>query len=95
MCVVHCPSLPPGQNERIGDRIHSIGWGLKMLIGQKGDHPNVNFRWVVVSIPKSYIEYFFGSRVLLRSITVLRELQRVLDQVTHVFDLAEKRDVVV
>lgn len=29
-----------------------IGCNVKMLIGQKGDRPNVNFRWAAITIPK-------------------------------------------
>ncbi len=46
------PQAGPGQSDRIGDRMSSLGWTVRMLIGQKVDRPNVNFRWFTISIPK-------------------------------------------
>jgi hypothetical protein len=48
-------NMPSGGSStfaRVGDRMNSIGWKIKLLIGQKGDRPNVNFRWMAFSIPK-------------------------------------------
>ena len=42
------------QTGRQGDRIMTLGWNLKVMIGQKGDRPNVNFRIVVLEIPKGF-----------------------------------------
>ena len=53
--------MPPQgsrDNERVGDQIYSSGYKLKMLIGQKADRPNVNFRYFVLTVPKgSAINY--------------------------------------
>ena len=48
-------NMPSGGSStfaRVGDRMNTIGWKLKLLIGQKGDRPNVNFRWMAFSVPK-------------------------------------------
>lgn len=49
------PGMPVGgggQDSRIGDRINTIGFKVRMLLGQKGDRPNVNWRYMFYSIPK-------------------------------------------
>lgn len=46
------PTQGVGDNQRIGDQIYLTSIKLKMLIGQKGDRPNVNFRYYVLSVPK-------------------------------------------
>ena len=49
-------AMPPdggGQINRIGDRINSVGFKIRMLLGQKGDRPNVHWRYVVHTIPKT------------------------------------------
>ena len=48
-------NMPSGGSStfsRVGDRMNTIGWKIKLLIGQKGDRPNVNFRWICFSLPK-------------------------------------------
>jgi hypothetical protein len=45
------PAINVTQNGRIGDRINVLGWSIKMLCGQKGDRPNVNWRWFAVQFP--------------------------------------------
>ena len=40
------------QTSRTGDRIQSIGWTVRVLFGQKGDHPNVIFRVICFSLSK-------------------------------------------
>lgn len=37
---------------RIGDEIYVSGFRIKMLCGQKGDRPNVNWKWWVLKVPK-------------------------------------------
>jgi len=50
------------QGGRIGDQINTIGWKIRCLFGQKGDRPNVNWKFMVFSVPKggsvSYSDVF-------------------------------------
>jgi len=46
------PSQGSGEHARIGDRINTIAFNVKLLIGQKSDRPNVNFRWFCIQVPK-------------------------------------------
>lgn len=48
----YMPAAGGSQNQRIGDQINLVGFKYRMLIGQKGDRPNVNFRWWVMKVPK-------------------------------------------
>jgi hypothetical protein len=45
------PAINVTQNGRIGDRINTLGWSVKMLCGQKFDRPNVTWRWFAVQLP--------------------------------------------
>lgn len=40
------------QTNRIGDQINVMGYKIRCLFGQKGDRPNVNWRFMIVQIPK-------------------------------------------
>lgn len=46
------PSQGIADSQRIADQIYTQQYYLKMLIGQKADRPNVNFRWYVLKVPK-------------------------------------------
>ena len=46
------PTQGVSENQRVGDQIYMSGYKIKMLIGQKADRPNINWRWLVVSVPK-------------------------------------------
>jgi hypothetical protein len=46
------PTQGVSQVQRNGDVINTTGYKMHLLIGQKGDHPNVNFRWFCVQVPK-------------------------------------------
>lgn len=65
------PTQGPGDNQRIGDQINATRITLRMLIGQKGDRPNVTFRYLVIKVAKgstlSYANVFhsFTFNVLL------------------------------
>ena len=67
--VLNDPSRMPaqgvGDTDRIGDHIRVTGFRLRMLIGQKSDRPNVNFRWVCVAAPKgssyNYNDWFIST----------------------------------
>ena len=56
MLAINAPgvlsTVGAAQSQRIGDKIQGLGWTVRMLIGQKGDHPNVTFRMVCASVPK-------------------------------------------
>jgi hypothetical protein len=45
------PAQGIGDNQRVGDRINTSGINLKKIFGQKGDRPNVNWRYIVLSTP--------------------------------------------
>lgn len=68
------PSQGDGDMERIGDEINTTGFKIRLLIGQKNDRPNVNFKVWVVTAPKgvgySYANFFRNvtGNVLLDSI---------------------------
>lgn len=52
------PTQGTGDNQRIGDQINLSGFKFKILFGQKGDRPNVNFKWWILKVPKgSAINY--------------------------------------
>jgi len=38
--------------QRVGDQIMMSGFKVKLLMGQKADRPNVNWRWMVLVVPK-------------------------------------------
>jgi len=65
------PAQGTGDNQRIGDEIMSSYYRIKLLFGQQSDRPNVNWRWVALSVPKggtiSYGNWFVAttSNVLL------------------------------
>lgn len=40
------------QSNRIGDQINVEGWKIRCLFGQKADRPNVNWKFMVFSVPK-------------------------------------------
>lgn len=46
------PPLGTNDHQRIGDKIYTGGYMLRMLIGQKVDRPNVSFRWAVLEVPR-------------------------------------------
>lgn len=46
------PTQGVAQNQRVGDEIMLSGIGIKLLIGQKADRPNVTFRWAVITLPR-------------------------------------------
>jgi len=46
------PSQSVGEKGRVGDRINTVAFNIKMLCGQKGDRPNVTFRWACIEVPK-------------------------------------------
>lgn len=50
--AVCMPTQGVADNQRIGDEINMTGWTLRLLIGQKADRPNVNWRYFVLSVPK-------------------------------------------
>ncbi len=49
------PSNGVLQAQRVRDRINCIGYEIRLLIGQKGDRPNVNFRYCCFSLPKGTV----------------------------------------
>lgn len=52
------PTQGTGENQRVGDEIEITGFKVRMLIGQKADRPNVNWRYLVLKVPKgSSIQY--------------------------------------
>lgn len=59
------PLQGAGDNQRIGDQINFTGYKLKILMGQKGDRPNVSFRWFVLKVPKgssiTYADWFIAT----------------------------------
>lgn len=58
------PTQGPGDNQRIGDQINVTGIKIKSLFGQKGDRPNVSFRYFVLQAPKgvspTYANFFIN-----------------------------------
>lgn len=48
------PAQGSGENQRVGDKIHITGYKLRFLLAQKGDRPNVNYRFIVVEAPRDY-----------------------------------------
>jgi len=42
-----------GDNMRVGDQLNSIGYSVRLLIGQKADRPNVTFKIWFIKVPKS------------------------------------------
>jgi len=48
----YMPTQGTADTERVGDEIKISGFRLKMLCGQKGDRPNVNWKWWVLVVPK-------------------------------------------
>ena len=69
--LLNDPARMPAQgvtdSERVGDMINMSGIRLRMLLGQKGDRPNVNFRWWLLKGPKgssySYSDWFISTTV--------------------------------
>lgn len=58
----YLPAQGVSDSQRVGDQIKLMGFNLRLLFGQKGDRPNVNFRWWIVKVPKgstySYANWF-------------------------------------
>lgn len=46
------PSQGVTDRDRVGDEISVLGFKVKVFCGQKGDRPNVNWRFIAFSIPK-------------------------------------------
>lgn len=46
------PTQGTADNQRVGDEIYISGFKVRMLVGQKADRPNVNWRYLVLSVPK-------------------------------------------
>ena len=46
------PAQGVGEDQRVGDEIYISGFKMRLLIGQKADRPNVNWRYFVLSVPK-------------------------------------------
>jgi len=46
------PTQGVADDQRVGDEIFISGFKIAMLIGQKADRPNVNWRFFVLSVPK-------------------------------------------
>ena len=46
------PAQGTGESERVGDEIYMVGYKIRLLVGQKADRPNVNWRYLVLSVPK-------------------------------------------
>lgn len=46
------PTQGVGEDQRVGDEIYISGFKVRMLIGQKADRPNVNWRYFVLTVPK-------------------------------------------
>ena len=59
------PTIGVLDSQRVGDQINISQFRLKMLVGQKADRPNVNFRYLVLSVPKgspiSYGDWFINT----------------------------------
>lgn len=58
------PTQGVGDNQRVGDQINITAFKIKALFGQKGDRPNVSFRYWVLSAPKgtspTYANFFIN-----------------------------------
>ncbi|AKV62267.1 putative capsid protein [Callinectes sapidus associated circular virus] len=56
------PAEGTGDDQRIGDRIYTTGFKLRLLLGQKSDRPNVTFKIYVMKVPKgqgyAYANFF-------------------------------------
>lgn len=67
--ILNSSSFMPPQNAtdtgRIGDQIRIAKYDLKLVFGQKGDRPNVNFKWWIVKVPKgssyAYASWFIAT----------------------------------
>lgn len=46
------PSQGVADNQRVGDEINMMSFSIKLVLGQKADRPNVNWRYLVLSVPK-------------------------------------------
>lgn len=46
------PTQGVTDSQRVGDEIDMTSFTIKLLLGQKADRPNVNWRYLVVSVPK-------------------------------------------
>lgn len=54
-CLTLNGSMPPqgtGEKARIGDRINTVAFNVKILLGQKADRPNITFRYFCIEVPK-------------------------------------------
>lgn len=49
--VFQMPEQGVGDNMRVGDRIHSSGYKVKLLCGQKYDRPNITWKFWVLQQP--------------------------------------------
>lgn len=59
------PTQGVAENQRVGDEIYISGFKIRMLIGQKADRPNVNWRYFVLHVPKgssiTYANWFVSN----------------------------------
>lgn len=59
------PTQGAADNQRIGDEIYISGFKIRLLIGQKADRPNVNWRYFILSVPKgssiTYANWFVSN----------------------------------
>lgn len=46
------PTQGVADNQRVGDEIDLTSFTIKLLIGQKADRPNINWRYLVLTVPK-------------------------------------------
>jgi len=59
------PSQGVSDNQRVGDEINMTSFSIKLLVGQKADRPNVNWRYLIMSVPKgspiTYANWFINT----------------------------------
>lgn len=53
--TTYLPAFGTGDDQRVGDRIHSSGYKLRLLFGQKYDRPNVTWKLWIVKQPANYV----------------------------------------
>lgn len=49
------PTQGVGDNQRVGDQIYTGGFMLRLMLGQKWDRPNVNWKWYVMRVNKGIL----------------------------------------
>lgn len=49
------PIMGIGPDQRIGDQISVGGFMLRMMLGQKSDRPNVNWKWYIMRVNKGVV----------------------------------------